>query len=58
MPLGLYRRNKVANASARLHHLSKDMLFNDQGIDHQDGLSRPSGYAEGICWIRRLDSFL
>ena len=50
-------RNGVANASERLH-LSKDKLFNDQGIVNQDGLCRASVYTERNCWIKRLDSFL
>ncbi len=36
MPLGLCRRDSVANASERLHHLSEDKLFNDQGIVHRE----------------------
>jgi hypothetical protein len=39
MPVALYRRNSVANASERLHQLSKDNQFNDQTII---GLDRPS----------------
>ena len=39
IPVGLYRKESVANASESLHQLSKDNQFNDQTIS---GLERPS----------------
>ncbi len=58
MPVGLYRRNRVANASERLHQLSNDNRLNDQTINGQR-LSKPAlAYAERICWIKGIYSFL
>ena len=41
MAVGLCRRNSVANASERLHQLSKDNQFNNQTIIDRN---RPSQY--------------
>jgi len=48
MPVGLYRRNRVANASERLHQLSKYNQFNDQTIS---GQKRPSRH-----WLMQKES--